>query len=240
MTLKAVDKNLSLNSKHWTFSLEGLAQKFSSHIQKSLPCYREGHQLILNLSSFFVRSGSQVYDLGCSVGELTKELAKRYEGQPGTRVMGIDKEPEMIRYAKETSPEISNLHYSCQDFLSCDFQSSSFFIFYYTLQFLSLEERRKVLKKVSQSLNQDGACVVFEKVIEKTPWLESTTDFLHRQYKLEQGLSSEEIISKEASLKGVLTPLSQEENFQLFRDCGFSKVNLLMKNLHFEGYLLQK
>ena len=238
--LNSIDKNISLSGLNWSFSIEGLADKFSSHIQRSLPSYLEGHKLILNLSSSFIAPGSVVYDLGCSVGELTKKLASKYEPQEGTKFIGIDKEREMIKLASETSKSNKNLNFYCQNFLEHDFLESDFVIFYYTLQFLNLEERIRVLKKVHKSLNKGGACLIFEKVLENNSWLESTMDYLHRLYKLDKGLTPDEILAKEASLKSVLNPLTQKENFDLFKEAGFSKTDLLMKTLHFEGYLLRK
>lgn len=83
-----------------------------------------------------------------------------------------------------------------------------------------------------------GACVVFEKVLEETPWSENLLSSLYRKYKLTQNFTPNEILAKEASLKCVLIPLTQKENFELFSESGFREPVVVMKKLHFEGYLL--
>ena len=57
------------------FSFGGNTHKyFDKHIVKSVPNYLEGHQIICQLSSFFVSNNSVIYDLGCSTGSLIKKI----------------------------------------------------------------------------------------------------------------------------------------------------------------------
>lgn len=239
LNLRTVDHDISLKEASWSFSLEGLAEKFSSHIQKSIPSYLEGHKLILELSDFFARSETTVYDLGCSIGSLTRQLAERH-GQKGINFVGIDKEKGMIEEAIRKSGNKINLKFICEDFLKQELSKTSFVVFYYTLQFMPFKDRLKALKKTQSILENGGACVVFEKVLEKTPSQQDMISFLYRNYKRKQGFSADEILAKESSLRGVLCPQTQKENFCLFEKAGFSEQALIMKNLCFEGYLLKK
>ena len=43
---------------------------FDNHINLSVPLYKEGHELIIKLSDFFLKDRSNCYDLGCSTGNL--------------------------------------------------------------------------------------------------------------------------------------------------------------------------
>ena len=65
-----VDKKIFAKNSSWTFN--NIANKFESHVEKSVPFYHEGHELINGFSDFFIKDNSLVYDIGCSTGLLIK------------------------------------------------------------------------------------------------------------------------------------------------------------------------
>lgn len=240
--LVSVDKNINLPDKTWSFSLNGLAQKFSEHIKRSIPFYLEGHKFIAELSDFFVHASSSkiCYDLGCSVGELTRVLALKHKAKRDIKWVGIDKEHQMIKKAKDDASDYKNIMFLCDDFLKYTFSKTSFVVSYYSLQFLPVESRIKLLQKIFEVLERGGACVVFEKVFEKTPQNQDVMNSLYLSYKIDKKFTSSEILAKEYGLRGVLKPLTRDENFEIFSQVGFSDISLVMKNFQFEGYLLRK
>ena len=50
-----------------------MVKNFQTHIQKSVPFYHQGHELILNLSDNFVKDDTINYEIGASTGVLHKE-----------------------------------------------------------------------------------------------------------------------------------------------------------------------
>ncbi len=60
---------------NWKFGGEA-SKHFDEHVSKSVPLYNEGHQLICDMSDFFVKPDSVVYEVGCSTGSLTLKLAE--------------------------------------------------------------------------------------------------------------------------------------------------------------------
>ena len=62
----------------------------------------------------------------------------------------------------------------------------------------------------------------------------------YSEYKLSQGFSSNEIISKSRSLKGVLEPFSTYGNIQLLKRSGFKDIMTVFKYGCFEGFLAIK
>src|SRR5690242_14806844 len=92
----------------WTFGA-GVHRTFDEHVVRSIPMYREGHELTLALSDFFVRAGGTVYELGCSTGTLTHGLATRHRDR-AVRVIGVDIEPEMIDAARRRCSNTPNAH----------------------------------------------------------------------------------------------------------------------------------
>jgi len=62
---------------------------FDEHILKSVPLYSEGHDLIYNLSDYFIKNYSTVYEIDCSTGKLIVNLAHKFEKRPNVKFYGI-------------------------------------------------------------------------------------------------------------------------------------------------------
>ena len=58
---------------NWTF-VSDASKNFDQHVSKVCSSYMMGHDLICDLSDYFVQEGSLVYDIGCSTGTLTYRL----------------------------------------------------------------------------------------------------------------------------------------------------------------------
>ena len=62
---------------------------------------------------------------------------------------------------------------------------------------------------------------------------------LYYDFKLSQGLSPEEILKKNMTLRGVMKPLTLEENIEILEDIGF-KVNINVKFNNFASMVAIK
>ena len=72
--MTSVGDGLSAGRGNWTFG-GSVAETFDDHVSKSVPLYFEGHDLICDISDFFIKSDSLCYEIGCSTGTLTFKLA---------------------------------------------------------------------------------------------------------------------------------------------------------------------
>jgi tRNA (cmo5U34)-methyltransferase len=97
-----------------------------------------------------------------------------------------------------------------------------------------------LISKLYESLQWGGALILFEKVRGPDARFQDILTRLYDDYKLDQGFSAEEIISKTRSLKGVLEPFSTQGNFDLLKRAGFVDIMTVMKHLCFEGFLAIK
>ena len=75
-----VDKKIFLKNKEWSFSKK-IAPLFDYHINKSIPFYKDFQWLCNEVSDYFIKDKSNVYDLGCSTGSYTKRLALRHKNK---------------------------------------------------------------------------------------------------------------------------------------------------------------
>ncbi len=233
------DKILPQNAK-WHFGGK-TPDMFNTHVRKSVPFYDQGHKLIEWFSDYFVHAGSDCYEIGCSTGKLARKLALHQREASWT---GIDVELDMIAQAnkdlQESNPGIDNLTFIADSALSYDYLPSDFIISYYTLQFIHPRERQTLVDRIYQSLNWGGAFVVFEKVRAPDARFQDIANSLYVDYKIEQGYSPAEIISKTKSLKGILEPFSTQGNLDIFKRAGFVDVMSVFKYVCFEGFLCIK
>jgi tRNA (cmo5U34)-methyltransferase len=237
MTKENVGEGLSAENANWNFS-GALVDTFDEHIQKSVPLYRKGHDLVEKLSDFFITDNSISYELGSATGKLTYQLASRCKKQ-NTRFIGIDTEKDMVAKAQSTY-QLDNLEYINGDVNELEFEKSDLIVAYYTIQFISPSQRQQLIDKIFESLNWGGAFIYFEKVRAPDARFQDIMTSLYTDYKLDNGYSPDEIVAKSRSLKGVLEPFSTRGNLDLLSRAGFVDVMSIMKYVSFEGFLAIK
>lgn len=223
----------------WTFS-GATSVNFDTHVAKSVPLYHTGHQLVEQISDFFVGDSSVVYDLGCATGTLTERLARRHRHRTA-RFIGLDIEPDMIPVARCRVSDLPNAEVATAD-ISIDPlpEKADLVVMYYTLQFIPPKRRQEVLNGIYQALHWGGALLLFEKVRAPDARFQDIMSQLYVDYKIEQGYTPGDIIGKSRSLKRVLEPFSTDGNLDLLRRAGFVDVMTVQKYLCFEGFLAIK
>ena len=238
----SVGDGIKAGSASWTFAGD-VAKGFDDHVSKSVPLYNEGHQLICELSDFFINKDSICYEIGASTGALTQKLARHNENKAGARFIGVDVEPEMVNMANHKAREtggLKNLEFVADDIIQMEFKPCDMVVSYYVVQFVRPAVRQQLIDKIYQSLNWGGAFVLFEKVRGPDARFQDIALRLYDEYKIRQGYSADEIVSKSRSLKGVLEPFSSQGNIDLLKRAGFQDVMTIQKYVCFEGFLAIK
>jgi len=235
--MTSVGDTISAINSSWSFG-GSVPEHFEQHIGKSVPFYSAGHDLILEISDFFVNQDSIVYDIGCSTGLLLSKLATHHSNS-NAQFIGLDCESAMIDYSSShyISDNISFFH---ADSCSFDFKPSDLIISFYTLQFIHPSVRQNLVDLIYNSLRWGGAFICFEKVRASDARFQDLANQLYIEHKLKSGYSSEEIISKSKSLKGILEPFSTQGNLDLFKRAGFVDCLSIFKYVCFEGFLCIK
>lgn len=236
--MKAGD-NIKTSNASWSFSGE-VVEKFDSHIEKSVPLYKEGHQLISNTSDFFIKNDSVIYELGSSTGELLNKVKlHNQDSKPNAKYIGIDIEKDMVNLANKKYKN-QHIEFVNDDIVEFDYQKSDMMISYYTVQFIRPSVRQLLIDKIYNSLNWGGAFLFFEKVRANDARFQDITTALYNEYKISQGYSFEEIMAKTRSLKGVLEPFSTQGNIDMLQRAGFKDIISIHKYICFEGFLAIK
>lgn len=243
MNTSNVGDSLSAERGLWNFNQIDHS-KFEDHVSKSVPGYLKGHQYITFLSDYFISENSIIYDIGCSTGKLISNLSRYHANKSGLQFIGIEPSPGFYETFKANTSLEKNINHnfefieaSVQDL---ELQKSDLFICYYTIQFIPPKFRQKIFNNIYESLNWGGGLFLFEKVRGLDARFHEMINLAYLEYKQSQGYSSDEILSKMFSLKGVLEPFSSSENIHFLERAGFKDITVVSKDLCFEGLLAIK
>lgn len=238
-TKKPVDDTISAVPGAWRFDAE-VSRAFDAHVRKSVPFYEELQRMVVELSDYFVRDQSVIYDLGSSTGATVDLLAARHEAKENAQFIGIDLSESMVQEA-QARVKRPNAHFMHKNVTQVEFAPpANFVISLYTLQFLTLAERRQLLTRISAGIVEGGALLLAEKTRAENSFFEDLWLELHWDFKRRQGLTPGQILEKANSLRGVLNPLTTEENVDLLYQTGFSRVEIFFKWYNWTGFLALK
>jgi len=233
-----VDTNIQAENAGWTF--ENITDDFDEHVQKSVPLYDQGHDLVCKLSDFFLPEGATVTEIGVSTGVLAEKLLSHNARRSDISYVGIDRVESMLDWARRRTGGDDRASFVNDDLVTCALEKSTMIISYYTMQFINPRVRQGVFDKVYEALEWGGAFVLFEKVRAPDARFQDIMSQLYIDFKFDQGFSDVEILGKQRSLKGVLEPFSTQGNFDLLKRAGFVDMMTIMKSVSFEGFLAIK
>jgi tRNA (cmo5U34)-methyltransferase len=216
-----------------------VASVFDDMISRSVPCYLESQILISSLASKYYKPGTTIYDLGCSTGTSLALIAKRLHSLSPSLV-GVDSSGPMLHKAEEKLRRLEV--FDLVELEQChieevNFKATSLALLNYTLQFLDLDTRKSLLKRLYQAMVPGGALLLSEKTRLVDSDEADIVRPLHEDFKRQNGYSDSEIARKRESLKGVLVSLSPEENEAMLYRAGFSRVVRVMQGYEFVSWL---
>jgi tRNA (cmo5U34)-methyltransferase len=236
---RPVDDTISAVPGEWRFD-KNVSQAFDSHVHKSVPFYDEIQRMVIELSEYFVRDHSVVYDLGSSTGTTLDLLSSVHAGKEDVQFIGFDLSKFMIKEARKkvNRPSVRFHHKNIMD---VEFSPpANFLTSLFTIQFLTLAERRTLLTRINEGLTEGGGVLIVEKVSAEHSCFEDIWAELYWDFKRRQGLTPEQILEKANSIRGVLKPLTADENIDLLWQTGYSQVEVFFKWYNWAGFLAVK
>lgn len=211
------------------FKFESVSD-FDNHISKSIFGYDLLHNLIVNVSSFFIKKDTEIIDLGTTTGKLPIALNAEYN----CKVTGYD-----IMAQNFLKPMSSDVKLVKADITQIDYLNSNLYLSVFTLQFLKVNDKKNVLKKVFDCLNDNGAFIVCEKEYANDALIQEVFTFSNYQNK-QNDFTSDEILAKERQLRHSMNCLTEQQNIEMFKEAGFTRINIFFQSLNFRGYILMK
>ena len=203
---------------------------FDNHISNSIYGYDLLHNLIVNISSFFIKKDTKVIDLGTTTGKLPIELNNEYDCE----VIGYDIISD--NFIKPKSKKVKLIQ---DDITKIEYINSNLYTSIFTLQFLPINDKKLILNKVYNCLNDNGAFIVCEKEYADSALIQEVFTFSNYQNKL-NNFSPNDILKKEKQLRHSMNCLTNEQNIRIYKEAGFKRIDVFFQSLNFKGYILTK
>ena len=218
---------------------EQVARVFRDMISRSVPGYELLVHLIGLYANVFAQRASNIYDLGCSLGEVTQIVAEATSGLDCT-IFAVDNSAAMIDKCRQRYPETVNIEWQCKDIQQVKITNASLVILNLTLQFIEQEKRQSMINKIYQGLNPGCVLVLSEKVLFDENLENERMVQLYQAFKKTQGYSDLEISQKRSALENVLVADHQAVHRQRLDQAGFSEIYQYFRAFNFVSYLAIK
>lgn len=234
-----IDGNVLSEKANWKFDKE-IVNIFDSHVRKSVPLYDNFHNIIGDLSEWFVEDNTNVYDIGASTGIGLNNLISHHINKK-VNYIGVDSSAEMLKKARNNLKNC-NVTLINGDITNSDIEiyNASFITSILTLQFIPRRKRIQVIKKAYKGLNKGGALVIVEKVIGNNARFDEMFIELYHDFKLSNGLSEKEVFAKSKAIRGVMSPNTMQENIDILKEAGFKDIDIFFKWCNFAGIIAVK
>lgn len=206
---------------------------FDKHIDVSIPNYSFVAKQVGQLTEYFSEENTGVYDLGCSTGKWLLSL----KAKPNVKYYGFDISRNLLpnpNQVKLDRPDM-DLEFQLQDITKLDWtklKRPSVVVSLFTLQFLSLEHRKKIIRDVSDVLIPGGVFISCEKVYSENSKFQDITNSIYYEFK-RQSFSGDEILSKEQDLRTMMRLQSVEQSVREMRIVGH--VEMFWRSYNFVG-----
>lgn len=223
----------------WEFDANVTAA-FDDMLERSIPQYQVMRDAVTNVGASFVQRGTDIVDLGCSRGAALDPFVKRFGAY--NKFYGLEVSEPMLEAARQRFSGYIE-HAKTVDIRRHDLRhgyvpvSASLTLSVFTLQFIPIEHRQRVVQDVYDHTVHGGAFVLVEKILGANARLDKL--FVDEYYglKANHGYSQEAIERKRLSLEGVLVPVTAAWNEQLLLQAGFRSVDCFWRWMNFAGWV---
>lgn len=203
-------------------------------IKRSVPGYESVVAMTGLLATHYAKPNTHAYDLGCSLGASTLSMASRVP--ENCKIIAADNSSAMIAELGSLlkgQPEEQSIQLIEKDIRDLELTNASFVAMNFTLQFVPLEDRTTLIKKIADALHPGGALLVSEKI--EVEDAEMNTAFIdaHHEFKKRQGYSELEIAQKRQAIENVLIPETIKAHQERFVEAGFKTSAVWFQCLNF-------
>lgn len=223
------------------FSKE-VATVFDDMLSRSVPFYDETQRMIGEMAGDFVRSGTNVYDFGCSTG--TTMLALHDRVPKDVKFIGVDNSDDMLVRCRDKLAaggfdrpfELRTADLNA----GATVENASLALMILTLQFIRPLQRERLMTDIYRGLNDQGCFIVVEKVLGEDSLFNRLFIRYYYDMKRRNGYSEMEIAQKREALENVLIPYTLLENRELLLRTGYRYVDVFFKWYNFCGIVAVK
>jgi len=211
---------------------DSVARVFPDMLRRSIPGYAASIEAIGSLAARYVTPNTTCYDLGCSLGAATLAMRQGIRAD-GCRIIAVDNSEAMIEKCRSVVAGADDIEVRLADIRDVSIENASMVVMNYTLQFLDLDARDTVLRRIADGMIDGGLFLLSEKVVDENPHMEDLLVDLHHEHKRRNDYSELEISRKRAALDNVLVPETVARHRQRLNNAGFSHSAVWLRYFNF-------
>lgn len=215
---------------------------FPDMIKRSVPGYESIINMTGTLAAIYGKAATNCYDLGCSLGASSFALQRGLQGK-NCKIIAVDNSPAMISRCHELLGQQSYdtpIELIDADIQNVEITNASIVVLNFTLQFVPLMQRQKLLEKISRGILPGGILILSEKVAFEDPEHQQLMIELHHNFKRANGYSDLEISQKRTALEDVLLPETLASHRKRLKACGFDAVDVWFQCFNFASIIAMK
>ncbi len=219
-----------------------VADVFPDMIKRSVPGYPLTISMISVLADNYVQDGSNIYDLGCSLGAVTFAIQQSVNNKK-CNIIAVDNSKAMldacskIDFQKKPGIEIQ---FQQDDITHVEIKNASVIVLNFTLQFVPPGMRQTLLENIYHGLLPGGVLILSEKIHFDDENEDFTMTELHHHMKELNGYEKMEIANKREALEKVLIPETIEVHQQRLKEAGFKQSYMWLRCLNFMSIIAIK
>ena len=219
---------------------QDVVKVFDDMVRRSVPGYDSMIQMIGLIARMYGQDNTNYYDLGSSTGAITLSIALNNKSK-NNQFFAIDNSKEMVEQCEKNLHSIvDNLQAICDDINQVKINSASIVVLNLTLQFIDVNLRSNLIKKIYDGLESGGILIISEKIHFDDAVTQNQITKLHMDFKKENGYSELEIANKRQAIENVLITETKEQHLNRLRDCGFVETSCFFQCLNFVSFLSVK
>jgi tRNA (cmo5U34)-methyltransferase len=211
---------------------DSVAKVFPDMLRRSIPGYAASIEAIGSLAARYVRPQTNCYDLGCSLGAATLAMRQGIRAD-GCRIIAVDNSAAMIEKCRTVVAGAADIEVQLADIQDVPIENASMVVMNYTLQFLDLDARDAIVRRIADGMVDGGLFLLSEKVVDENAHMEELLVDLHHEHKRRNDYSELEISRKRAALENVLVPETVAVHRRRLADAGFSHSAVWLRNFNF-------
>lgn len=219
-----------------------VADVFTDMIERSVPGYRSIITMIETLTEHYAQPGTNLYDLGCSLGGATLSMRQGITAE-GCRIIAVDTSEAMVERCAKTIERDHNptpVETRCADIREIEITNASVVVLNFTLQFIPPADRLHLLNTISAGMRPGGVLILSEKVVFADDHLNGLLTDIHHDFKRAHGYSDLEISQKRSALENVLIPETIPTHRERLLEAGFSSCDVWFQCFNFMSMLAVK
>ena len=211
-------------------------------IERSVPGYVTIVDTIGQLANKYATDGSNIYDLGCSLGAVSLSISRQIQSQDCT-IVAVDNSQPMVERCKlhlKAFRAPSKIEVVCQDILQTSINNASVVVMNFTMQFIAPELRAQLVSSIYKGLKPGGILIVSEKLRHDTSDGNQLLIDLHHEFKRKNGYSELEISQKRTALEDIMLIDDFATHEKRLKEAGFDDIILWFQCFNFASMVAIK